>query len=156
LSRAPQRDVEQGRGLAFLLSQVGVQSSLLWNERLRTEGFESRKVNLLWNVALDGGRSQRQLAHALRLPASRIVGLVDALEAEGLLERRVDPSDHRTRALHVTRKGRTVLKRIMAISMAHERRQGKGLTPAEREMLIALLGKVAAAQRLAPRSHPDF
>lgn len=72
-------------------------------------GLDSRSAILLWNVALDAARSQRQLATALHLPANRIVEMVDALEARGWLERRVTAEDRRTRELHLTRKAGRLL-----------------------------------------------
>jgi DNA-binding MarR family transcriptional regulator len=111
---------------------------------------------LLWNVAFDEGRSQRELAEALRLPSSRVVGLVDTLEAQGLIERRINARDHRARALHLTRKGRLVVEQIFSIAMAFEYETSKGLTLAERNKLVALLIKVATAQGLYARSHPGF
>jgi DNA-binding MarR family transcriptional regulator len=111
---------------------------------------------LLWNVATEEGRSQRELADALGLPSSRIVGLVDALENEGLIERRPNAHDRRARALHLTRVGRAAMRQISAISETFEREQSRGLTAGERASLVRLLMKVAARQRLNPRVHPGF
>jgi len=95
LSPERRNDLLRGRGVAFLASQVGARSSRRWSERLRSIGLEARQVMLFWNVAIAEGRSQRQLADALGLPESRIVGLVDSLETDGYLERRTTPSDRR-------------------------------------------------------------
>jgi DNA-binding MarR family transcriptional regulator len=146
----------RGRGIAFLTSQVGALSSRRWNERLRAEGLDSRQVMLFWNVAAGEGRSQRELADALGLPGSRIVGLVDALESQGLLERRTDARDRRGRALHLTERGRELMDRIMTISAEHEATFAAGLGPGERTTLVQLLAKLAAAQGLAARVHPDI
>ena len=111
---------------------------------------------LLWNVAMEEGRSQRELADAVGLPASRIVGLVNSLEAEGLVERRLIAGDRRARALHLTRPGRAALRRITAISSAHERELSLGLLPGERATLARLLARIATQQRMPPRGHPGF
>src|SRR5207248_6792430 len=115
-SAARRRELMAGSGVAFLASQVGAYSSRLWNERLRSAGLNSRQVLLFWNVAVAEGRSQRELAKMLRLPASRLVGLVDALEASGVVERRRNSSDRRERTLYLTAKGRKHLDRVMTIS----------------------------------------
>jgi hypothetical protein len=78
---APRSELLSGQGVAFLASQVGALSSRLWRERLREAGLDTRAVMLFWNVATAEGRSQRELAEVLGLPASRVVDLVDALEA---------------------------------------------------------------------------
>ena len=154
-SAARRRELLDGLGVAFLASQVGAYSSRAWNERLRSAGLDSRQVLLFWNVAVAEGRSQRELARALRLPASRVVGLVDALEARGVLERRTNSSDRRERSLFLTSQGRKLLDRVMAISDEHERAFTKGLDHADRVALVKLLGKLASKQGLGARAHPD-
>ena len=63
-------------------------------------------------TALAGGvPSQRELADRLRVSGPVVVEMVDALEARGLVERRRDPADRRSNALHVTAAGRDVLER---------------------------------------------
>lgn len=149
-------DLFGGRSVSFLLSQVGAHSSRLWSERLRAAGLDSRAVMLFWNVASAEGRSQRELAAALRLPPSRIVDLVDALEGQGWLQRRTRPGDRRAHALYLTDQGRQVLDRVMAIAADHEEHLTSGLQPREREVLMRLLGKVATSQGLIAKVHPDF
>lgn len=53
-----------------------------------------------------GPLSMRTLAACLHNDPSNITGLIDRLEAKGLAERQVDPSDRRVRALVLTDAGR--------------------------------------------------
>jgi DNA-binding MarR family transcriptional regulator len=154
-SAARRRELLDGLGVAFLASQVGAHSSRQWNERLRSAGLDSRQVLLFWNVAVSEGRSQRELARTLRLPASRVVGLVDALEARGVVERRTNSSDRRERTLYLTANGRKLLDRVMTISDEHERALTRGLSAADRVALVKLLSKLASKQGLGARTHPD-
>ena len=148
--------MRQGQGVAFLASQVGALSSRMWNEVVEGIGLDSRSAMLLWNVALDEGRSQRQLAAAVHLPPSRIVEMVDALEARGWIERRTTAEDRRTRELHLTAKGRKAVDQIVEAGTAHEERFTAGLDRDERAALAALLAKLAAARGLMATAHPDF
>src|SRR5215207_10104817 len=107
-------------GAAFLLSQVGFHSSRLWRERMARLDLDPREVVLLRHVAAAEGQSQQALAEALRIPASRMVALVDGLEQRGLLERRPIAGDRRVRALHLSREGRRVLRKVMDASAKHE------------------------------------
>jgi DNA-binding MarR family transcriptional regulator len=109
---------------------------------------------LLRHVAAQEGRSQQSLVRALRVPASRVVALVDELEERGLLERRSDASDRRVHALHLTDRGKRVLGQVMEISKDHEEQLCGGLKSAERRQLIDLLSRIAAEQGLAPGGHP--
>jgi DNA-binding MarR family transcriptional regulator len=117
-------------------------------------GLDSREVVLLRHVAAAEGQSQQALAQALEIPPSRMVALVDGLEQRGLLERRPIPGDPRVRALHLSREGRRLLRKVMDASAEHEAELSAGLDSGEREQLIALLGRVAAEQGLPTGVHP--
>jgi DNA-binding MarR family transcriptional regulator len=143
-------------GIAFLLSQLGGHASRAWTNRLARIGLEPREVMLFRFVARAEGRSQRDVASAIGLPASRIVGLVDRLEAQGWIERRASATDRRTHALHVTAAGRTVLERVRAVSREHEAELTAGLDPAERTVLMGLLDRIARGQGLLEGVHPAF
>src|SRR5215467_2521163 len=143
---APRRDrLAQGRGVAFLASQVGALSSRLWNRTVEKLTLDSRTAMLLWNVAMTEGRTQRELAIALQVPGSRVVEMVDELERRGLVERRIRAGDRRLRELHLTSKGRQLVDRILDLGEGHEEQFTAGLAPSEREALVALLTKLAMA-----------
>jgi DNA-binding MarR family transcriptional regulator len=141
-------------GAAFLLSQVGFHSSRLWRERMARLGLDSREVVLLRHVAAAEGQSQQALARVLQVPPSRMVALVDGLEQRGLLERRPIPGDRRVRALHLSRKGRRTLGKVMEASAEHEAEVIAGLDTGEREQLIGVLGRLAAEHGLPTGVHP--
>jgi len=142
-------------GAAFLLSQIGARSSRLWQQRLEPFGLDPRHFVLLRHVAAEEGRSQQALGEALRIPPSRMVALVDDLEQRRLLERRPNPADRRVRALYLTDEGRQLLVEVMKISAEHERDLTRGLAPADREQLVALLNRLAASLGLIEGVHPE-
>ena len=143
-------------GVAFLLSQLGGHSSRVWKTRLEKIGLEPREVMLFRHVALSEGRSQRELALAIGLPASRLVAIVDRLEERGWVERRTSPRDRRARALHLTAVGHEMLDRIMVVSAEHEADLTTGLKPDQHTALAGLLLRLAAAQGLVQGVHPGF
>jgi DNA-binding MarR family transcriptional regulator len=155
-ARAEREELFRGRGAAFLVSQLGAQVSRAWSEHVRPLGLDVREAMLLWHAARKEGRSQRELADALGLPESRIVGLVDVLEGHGLVERRTDPRDRRARQLNLTAEGHAVLDRLMEIAATHEAWFTEGLSREERQMLIEVLDRIATRQGVRPAVHPDF
>jgi DNA-binding MarR family transcriptional regulator len=116
--------------------------------------LDPREVVLLRHVAAAEGQSQQTLASTLQVPPSRMVALVDGLESRSLLERRPTPADRRVRALYLSREGRRVLRKVMDASAKHEAELCAGLDDAEREQLIALLGRLAAEHGLPTGVHP--
>ena len=111
---------------------------------------------LLRHVALSEGSSQRAVANSIGLPASRIVGLVDRLEARGWIERRTVGTDRRRHALYLSPLGRKALDQITVVGADHERAFTGALGPAERDELIRLLERIASAQGLIEGVHPGF
>ena len=58
--------------------------------------------------------SMRELAERLRSDPSNVTGLIDRLEARGLVERRPDPKDRRVKGLALTPAGARMRKRLFA------------------------------------------
>lgn len=52
------------------------------------------------------------LAEAMRCDTSNVTGIVDRLEARGLMERQVSPTDRRVKLLVLTKDGRDVRRRF--------------------------------------------
>ena len=99
------------------------------------------RVGILLLIDANPGVTQSELAHAVGLDRSTMVGLVDTLEDRHLLERRRG-EDRRTNGLWLTRAGRSLLGRLKKRIELHERRVAARLSPAERAQLIALLEKL--------------
>ncbi|MFJ5773176.1 MarR family winged helix-turn-helix transcriptional regulator [Streptomyces sp. NPDC093094] len=57
-----------------------------------------------------GELPMRRLAQKLKCEPSNVTGIVDRLEARGLVERRPDPADRRVKVAAVTAEGRTVAR----------------------------------------------
>jgi DNA-binding MarR family transcriptional regulator len=95
----------------------------------------------------------RDLAASLHCDASNITGIVDRLEARGLLERRSAPGDRRVRALAVTAKGAAVrarlVKRLYQVPPAIA-----GLSPGEQRTLLDLLQRLISPSPPPPLHRP--
>ena len=63
-------------------------------------------------LAHDGPRSMSDLAQTLACDASNFTGLIDRLEARGLVERKSVPSDRRMRMLALTSAGARLHQRL--------------------------------------------
>lgn len=85
--------------LAWLLGE-GMQSGLA--ER----GLSLPRAELLWQLQRNGACAQSTLSVALRTTPRNVTGLVDALEADGLVARSAHPSDRRATLVSLTEKGK--------------------------------------------------
>src|SRR6185369_8211260 len=98
-------------------------------------------VGLLIYIEANLGVTQSRLAEAAERDRSTMVGVLDQLQARGLVERRRG-ADRRTNGLWLTRPGRTLLARALRGIARHEQRIAARLSAAERRQLLALLGKI--------------
>jgi DNA-binding MarR family transcriptional regulator len=141
-------------GAAFLLSQLGFESARRWAERIAPLGLEPRQGMVLRVVGAEGAMTQADLARRIRVPASKVVGLVDELESAGLVERRAEADDRRVRVIHLTESGTRILAELIHASREHESELVASLAPDERVRLIVLLERVADDVGLARGIHP--
>lgn len=98
-----------------------------------------------------------ELADKMGVTRATITGLLDGLERDGLIERRIHAHDRRALTVHLTPKARGWLEAMLP---DHYRRIADlmaDLNPDERRQLIALLAKVAARAGAShtPERAPD-
>ena len=93
-----------------------------------------------WELLLEPGKPlpMRRVADALACDASNVTGIVDRLEARGLLERRAAAHDRRLRVIAMTRRGASMRARLLARLAAPPPPMTR-LTRAEQRTLCALL-----------------
>lgn len=144
------------RAIAFLLSQVGAHAAGVFAKKVAALGLSPPQVGILRAISSRTGLSQQTLAAWLNILPSRLVILVDDLEARGLVERRDHPDDRRVYALHVTDKGAQLMQEVGKIGKAHDDGVCAALTEKERDQLASLLGRIAEEQGLTPGVHPGF
>ena len=72
------------------------------------------QARALHELDLDRPISMRELAERLKSDPSNVTGLIDRLEARGLVERRAHPSDRRIKGLALTPAGAKLRARLFA------------------------------------------
>jgi DNA-binding MarR family transcriptional regulator len=144
---------EPARSVGFTISTTGFAVARRFRQTLAPLALEPREFALLRAVGAAEGSSQQAIGAGLGIPASRMVALVDALEARSLVERRLNSSDRRARALYVTADGRALLQRAFALARELERDLCADLGADEREQLLGLLARVAARLGVTPGVH---
>jgi DNA-binding MarR family transcriptional regulator len=143
-------------GVPFLLSQVGAHAAAGFAERLTPLDLTPPHAGILWVIKESNGLSQQALGEKLGMFPSRLVVLLDELEQRGLIERRDNPADRRSYALHLTRAGLESWVQIARIRHEHHNAICAALDESERAQLIEFLTRIAAQQQLTPGIHPGF
>ncbi len=129
--------------IEFLTARSRAIGSTIANARLAELGLRVRSYSVLSLAASDARPTQRDLADFLRLDPSQIVSIVDGLEELGLVTRRSDTSDRRSKVIVATDKGVAVAATARQAALDAEDEALAGLTVDERDQLRALLRKAA-------------
>src|SRR5690349_8155135 len=83
-----------------------------------------------------------EIGRKVFLTSGSITTAIDRLERKGMVERRYDPEDRRTRVVHLTPAGRKLISCAFADHAAAMERAASGLTTSERSQAGALLKKL--------------
>src|SRR6202167_1119619 len=84
-------------------------------ERLREIGVSIPQCDVLTTLTEAEGVSQQELAKRLYVTKGNISGLLDRLEAAGLVERRSTEADRRQYEIYLTPAGRTAAEKAIAL-----------------------------------------
>lgn len=100
-------------------------------------------------LAIQGELTVSQIAGITGRPLATASRLVDGLETAGLVRRRENPGDARSKLVGLTGEGEKVVSRLRAEATAPLVGRLQRLTPAERRSLERLLAKLAAPEAAA-------
>jgi MarR family transcriptional regulator, lower aerobic nicotinate degradation pathway regulator len=82
---------------------------------------------------------QRTLARSIGFDTSTIASVIDRLEARGLVQRSLDPSDRRVRLLALTAEGESLLTTVIPAMQRAQERMLLPLPPEERAEFMRML-----------------
>jgi len=140
--RAPREFVESP---SFLAKRVGIIAKQKTIGAFEDAGAVAFAYPVLAVLSQGACATQATIADALLYDRSYLVGLLDELEGDGLIERRRDANDRRRHVVSLTKAGEKELARLREIVGDVDSELLAPLTAAERKTLQALLAKVAAA-----------
>jgi DNA-binding MarR family transcriptional regulator len=112
-----------------------------FDQRARADGlgFTRAQWSVLAYLARNEGINQVCLAQLLEIEPITLVRLLDRLEAAGMVERRHDRRDRRSRVLYLTAAAGPVIERMRALGVEVRDEALLGLDADERRQLMALL-----------------
>ena len=132
------------RRLSYQLKHAFFDLEELHREHLAPLGINGREFGVLLLLQAREPESQQQAAARLGVDRTTMVGLLDVLEAKGLVERRADEQDRRRNVVALTDTGQQTLKKAVRATDKAERQLLAGLDDSEQAQLRALLARIAA------------
>ena len=91
------------------------------------------------------GQKQSTLAQSVKLDRSTMVPIMDHCERKGWVERKPFVGDRRAHAIHLTRKGRTLVNKLEKSVAELEKRITRGMGQQDRDQFLVLLKKFQTA-----------
>jgi DNA-binding MarR family transcriptional regulator len=110
----------------------------------------------LHQVGIAPGIDQRTLARSIGLDTSTIAGVIDRLEARGLMQRSASPEDRRVRLLSLTRAGQDLLKAIEPDMLKAQERILAPLPARERSEFMRMLRALVTANNELSRAPSEM
>jgi len=95
---------------------------------------------------------QRTLARSIGFDTSTIGGVIDRLEARGLVQRNASPADRRVRLLTLTEAGQAALQAVVPPMLQAQQRMLAPLPPAERVQFMRMLRQLVDANNALSRA----
>jgi DNA-binding MarR family transcriptional regulator len=147
--------VRARRRLGWLLKHAHERWLTLSLDALRDVGVNGRELAVLTALAEGEPVSQLEAAQRLGIDRTSMVGLVDALEGKGLVERRPDARDRRRNIVAVTDHGSRVLAEGLRATSAAEQAFLAPLDADDADRLRRILGQVATADGQRVEEHDE-
>ncbi len=105
-------------------------------------GLRPVDFSVLSLITHNPGITSRQLCVALGLLPPNLVGLVNSLQGRELILRRPHPHDGRAMGLHLSAKGKKMMRDAEQTAAELERNATSALNPTENRQLMSLLKKI--------------
>ncbi|OIQ87329.1 transcriptional regulator SlyA [mine drainage metagenome] len=123
----------------FLLAEVSRRYVRRFEQRARAVQLTLPTCRVLAYLERHPGISQARLAEFTALEPMAVVRLLDRLQADGLIERRPDPTDRRVHSVHLSEAAAPVLADVKRLAAQTRAEIFAGVDPAQRDVFLAVL-----------------
>ncbi|MBD8682529.1 MarR family winged helix-turn-helix transcriptional regulator [Pseudomonas sp. CFBP 13719] len=125
--------------LTFLANKLATGASLSYRKHFGIGVVEWRLIALL---AVEDQITANRICQVIGLDKSAVSRSLQALEAAGRITGKVDSQDARRYTVSLTPEGKALHDRVLKVALERERRLLGGLSPAEVDTLVDLLGRL--------------
>lgn len=139
-------ELDQSRLLhlvGYAASRASIELKKTFARHLGPLELKAVEFSILVLVASNPQVNQKQLGQALDVSAPNLAVTLDRMVERGWVERVRSTQDRRAQHVHLTEKGRELTRQAEKIASTMENPALRGLSSAERALLIELLLKVA-------------
>ncbi|HEY4375412.1 MAG TPA: MarR family transcriptional regulator [Burkholderiales bacterium] len=148
----------------FLLKDLSERYVRRFEERALAISLTLSQCKTLVYLEKNQSLSQARLAELVNVQPMTMVRILDHMEADGLLERRLDPEDRRARCLYLTAAAKPVLSKIWRLAEQTRAEIFAGISAKDIDTFMNVLERVhgnasdllplAETAKEAPRAKP--
>lgn len=132
-------DLATNRALFDALQSVNRKLRAVFDAKVRERGLTLSRARALFALSRRDGLNQRELAEEMAIETPTIVRLLDGMEAQGFIERRVEKTDRRAKQIHMTPKGRALAQEIETLACEIRAELLDGVDPNEKAMALKVM-----------------
>jgi DNA-binding MarR family transcriptional regulator len=143
------------RSLIRELERATHQVGAYLADQLRETGITQAEAHVLALLAGEGPLPVHSLVAAFGHRPSTLTSVLIRLEQRGLIERRINPADHRSFVILLTAQGTTIAGRVTEAVAAFEATLSVSLSPASLEGFFATADAIAASDASRPVEPTD-
>jgi DNA-binding MarR family transcriptional regulator len=125
--------------VTFLANKLATGASHCYRKHFGIGVVEWRMLSML---AVESDITANRICQAIGLDKSAVSRSLQTLEAAGRITSQLDPKDARRYTVRLTASGKELHDRVLKVALERESRLLSGLTPAEVDTLIDLLGRL--------------
>ncbi|MBC8241501.1 MAG: winged helix DNA-binding protein [Alphaproteobacteria bacterium] len=127
----------------FRLGRLARQWRARLDEKMRPHGLtQARWVVLMHLQRGADGQQQKALAGFVGIEGPTLVHILDKLEKQGLIERRQDETDRRSKTVHLTDKGWRMISVLDEVAMKLRREHLAGISDADLTHCLAVFDRI--------------
>lgn len=133
-------DFHESLGYWLIMAQQAYTRA--FTAQIAPHGITFRQAEVLGWLSLEGPLSQADLATRMFIEPPGLVGVLDRMEASGLIERRNDPNDRRKNLIHPLAAAEEVWEKLAQCGRYVREQARRGMTDEEVETLKRLLNRL--------------
>ncbi|WP_327140333.1 MarR family winged helix-turn-helix transcriptional regulator [Nocardia sp. NBC_01327] len=131
-----------GTPVGLALARTAKTVSRAFDETLAAAGGSLPVWLILLTLKTRELGNQRELAKAVGIEGATLTHHLNAMESNGLVTRRRDPSNRRVHQVELTDDGESLFRQLAGAATAHDQRLRTGFSDAEIDTLVSLLERL--------------
>jgi DNA-binding MarR family transcriptional regulator len=133
-----------GASLGFLVAILAKRMAGRFNAGLAEHGLTTTQWAVLAELWRQDGQTQNELSRRTQIDAATLAEMLKRMGARGLLRRERDPADNRYQRVYLTSQDPVLRDQLTALAGDVNASTVAGFSEADREQLVALIGRAIA------------